>query len=46
MELKSDTFNRSYELTNFVNENKIPRENIQQIIPFADGHGWALFWWE
>ena len=46
MELKNKTFNSSYALTEFVNQQKIHKENIQQIVPYADGYGWVIFWWE
>ena len=45
MKLRSKQFNNYIALANFVNENKIPREQIQAIIyardPFVD-----LYWWE
>jgi|GEM_PF-3014281 len=44
MKLRSKQFNNYIALANFVNENKIHREQIQAIIytdPFVD-----LYWWE
>lgn len=44
MKLRSKDFNNFVGLANFVNENKISREQIQTII--ISGSRVELYWWE
>nr|DAR75985.1 MAG TPA: hypothetical protein [Caudoviricetes sp.] len=44
MKLRSKDFNNFVGLANFVNENKISREQIQTII--TSGSRVELYWWE
>lgn len=44
MNLKSKTFGYAYELANYVNNKRIQKENIQQIISINGVH--YLFYWE
>lgn len=45
MVLKSKHFFNREELTKFVNDNKITKENIQAITVIEDKH-FVLFYWE
>lgn len=44
MKLKDKCFDYAYQLTNFINDNNIPKENIQCIIPRYSCY--ILFYWE
>ena len=43
-QLKTKWFTESQEITDFVNSNKIAKENIQAITSIKDL--FVLFWWE
>ena len=45
MNLKFKFFDCLNDLVNFVNTNKIPKENVQDIV-IKNGMSWLLLYWE